>query len=148
MWGATGSILGPLLFSLLKKSNIILYADDTVIFTPDKNSKDVAEKLNDDLKNLSSFFAENNLVVNLKKSKTEFALFGSHQKWTKTDTIEIDMTSQKIVESDRYIYLGITLDENLNLLSQFENAQKGIFKNQVTCKSAYEYQPKNCWNHL
>ena len=52
-----GSILGPLLFSFLingidlqlKKSNIILYADDTVIFTSDKNSKEVAEKLNDDL---------------------------------------------------------------------------------------------------
>ena len=129
-----GSILGPLLFSILindidsqlKKSNIILYADDTVIFTSDKNSKEVAEKLNDDLQNLGSFFVENNLVVNLKKSKTEFVLFGSHQKLAKTDAIEINMIGQKIVESDRYEYLGITLDKNLNLLGQFEKMYKKV----------------------
>ena len=129
-----GSILGPLLFSLLindidlqlKKSNIILYADDNVIFTSDKNSKEVAEKLNDDLKYLNDFFVENKMVVNLKKSKTEFVLFGSHQKLAKADEIEINMNNQKIVESDRYEYLGMQLDKNLNLLSQFEKMYKKV----------------------
>ena len=59
-----GSILGPLLFSLLindnelqlKKSNIIRYADDTVVFKSDMDSKEVAEKLNDVLQNLGRFF--------------------------------------------------------------------------------------------
>ena len=112
----------------MKKSNIILCADDTVIFTSDKNSKEVAKKLNDDLKCLGGFFVENNLVVNLKKSKTEFVLFGNHQKLAKAD--EIDFRSRliviikKIVESDRYEYLGMQLDKNLNLLSQFEKCIK------------------------
>ena len=111
----------------LEKSNIILYADDTVIFALEKNCNEIAEKLNDDIKNLGSFFVENNLVVNLKKSKTEFVLFGSHQKLARTDAIEINMTGgQKIVETDRYEYLGITLDKNLNLLSQFEKMFKKV----------------------
>ena len=53
-------------------------------------------------------------------------LFGSHQKLAKTDTVEINMTDQKIVESDRYEHLGITLDKNLNLLSQFEKMYKKV----------------------
>eukprot|EP00112_Aurelia_sp_Birch-Aquarium-sp1_P020323 Seg521.5 transcript_id=Seg521.5/GoldUCD/mRNA.D3Y31 product="putative RNA-directed DNA polymerase from transposon BS" protein_id=Seg521.5/GoldUCD/D3Y31 len=108
-----GSILGPLLFSLLinyinlqlNNSSIILYADDTVIFTSDKNSNHIAEKLNDDIKNLGSFFVKNNLVLNLKESKTEFLLFGSYQKLAKTDTIEINMTGKKTVESEIRIHL-------------------------------------------
>ena len=32
--------------------------------------------------------------------------------------------SQKIVESDRYEYLGIILDKNLNPLSQFDKMYK------------------------
>ena len=129
-----GSILSPLLFSLLingidmqlKKGNIILYADDTVIFASDKNSKEAAEKLNNDLKYLGGFFVENNLVVNLKKSKTEFVLFGSHQKLAKADEIEVSINNQKIVKSDRYEYLGMQLDKNLNMLSQFEKMYKKV----------------------
>ena len=93
----------------LKRNNIILYADDTVIFTSDKNSKEVAKKLNDDLKYLGSFFVENNLIVNLKTSKTELVLFGSHQKLAKADRIEITMNSQKIVESVNTNTLGYNL---------------------------------------
>ena len=66
------------------------------------------------------------ITLNYKKSKTEFVLFGSHQKLAKTDTIEINMTGQKIVESDRYKYLGIILDKNLNLLSQFDKMYKKV----------------------
>ena len=110
----------------LIKSNIILYADDTVIFTSDKNSKEVPEKLNNDLKYLGGFFVENNLVVNLKKSKTEFMLFGSHQKLAKADEIKVNINNHKIVKSDRYEYLGVQLDDNLNMLSQFEKMYKKV----------------------
>ena len=58
-----GSILGPILFSLLindiglqlEKCSVILHADDTVIFPPGKNSAVVAEKLNHDLTTLGNF---------------------------------------------------------------------------------------------
>ena len=76
-----GSILGPLLFSLFvndidlhfEKANVIIYADDAVLSTSNKTNKEIAEGLNDDLEGLGSFFVENNLVVNLKKSKTDLS---------------------------------------------------------------------------
>ena len=61
-----GSILGPFLFNLLlsgiglqlAKSRVILYADDTAIFAPEKNSTVVTDKLNHGLATLDSFFIE------------------------------------------------------------------------------------------
>ena len=64
----------------LEKCRMILYADDTVIFAAGKNSAVVAEKLNHDLATLGNFFNDNSLVVNFKKSKAEFLLFGSHTR--------------------------------------------------------------------
>ena len=73
-----GSILRPLLFVLLindidsqlKHCSILLYADDTVILTADKNCKVIEESLNTDLNKITNWFSGNNLIMNLKKRKT------------------------------------------------------------------------------
>ena len=62
-----GSILGPLLFILLindidhqlNSCKILLYADDTVVFTSSKNQETIEENLNSDLSNLAAWFYEN-----------------------------------------------------------------------------------------
>ena len=64
-----GSILGPLLFVLLindidsqlKHCSILLYSDDTVIFTADKNCKVIEERLNTDLSKITDWFSDNDL---------------------------------------------------------------------------------------
>ena len=74
-----GSILGPMLFILLindidqqlNSCKILLYADDTVVFTSSKKQETIEKNLNSDLSNLTNWFYEN-LVVNLKQGKTEF----------------------------------------------------------------------------
>lgn len=67
-------------------------------------------KLNSDLKNLGSFFIENNLTLscNIKKVKTELTLSEAISKVSKTDTIDMTMTGQNIFESNRYEHLRIT----------------------------------------
>ena len=83
--------MGQILFSLLEndtglqleKCSVILYVDDTVIFTSGKNSAVVAEKLNHEFTTFGNFFDDNSHVVNFKKSKTELLLFGSHQRLSK-----------------------------------------------------------------
>ena len=75
-----GSILGPLLFTIhindlnhvFQKSKLILYADNSVVFYSARNIQDVQQVLNNDRQELSRWFNENNLVVNMKKGKTEF----------------------------------------------------------------------------
>ena len=80
-----GSILGPLLFlihindisTLLKSSDILLYADDMVIFSSHKNPQYLREVLNADFQNLLRWLRSNDLIINLKPGKTETILFAT-----------------------------------------------------------------------
>ena len=72
-----GSILGPLMFILLvndietnlKLCDIIVYADNTVLFYAGKTSTEIENTLSSELEQIACWFNENNLVINLKKSK-------------------------------------------------------------------------------
>ena len=77
---ATQSILGPLLFTLLlindidlqpNHCEIILYADDVVIYCAHKNCDNIASQLNADIDQVAQWLVKNKLVVNLKRTKTE-----------------------------------------------------------------------------
>lgn len=81
-----GSILGPLMFliyindlpSSLNSSDCILYADDTTIFSSDKDLNNLLAKLNTDVAKLVSWCKNNLLKIN--HVKTTFMLFHSSQK--------------------------------------------------------------------
>lgn len=78
-----GSIPGPLLFlifindlpQILTHAHCLLYADDTTIFTSDKRSGALQDKLNADLANVHSWCVKNKLTIN--PSKTTFMIFHS-----------------------------------------------------------------------
>ena len=88
-----GSILGPLLFLLflkdfaeqLMKSKCIQYADDTVISFADSDAPTIQKVLNEEVENLKNYFCKNELVLNLKKGKTETMLFGTAKRLSNTD---------------------------------------------------------------
>ena len=73
-----GSILGPLLFTILtndidknlRQCEMTLYADDSVLYVGGKTCDVIEEKLNSDLEQIANWFVQNNLVVNPKKTKT------------------------------------------------------------------------------
>ena len=77
-----GSILGPLLFllyvnDLQKASSIvkpIMFADDTNIFFSDKHITSLFSTMNNELKNIQSWFNSNKLSLNA--SKTIYIYFG------------------------------------------------------------------------
>jgi len=107
-----GSILGQILFLLylndledhLQHSKVIKFADDTVIYVADPSFEIVEKKLNEDLEALSKFFDENELIINLKKNKTESVLFGTSKK-LKSSPGELDIRYQqtKISATNTYI---------------------------------------------
>ena len=109
-----GSILGPLLFLIsfndveesLQYCNIIMYADDTVIFTSGKSLKEIEESLTSDFNRIANWMTENELVINTKKGKTECMLFGTPQR-TKEQTLDIVYQLNKIGSTNTYKYLGV-----------------------------------------
>ena len=88
-----GSVLGPLLFMLLindidlqlQKCEILLYADDTVVFTSDKTCEIIESNLNSDLTNLARWFSDNHLVLNHKKRENRTCIIWNEQESTSKD---------------------------------------------------------------
>ena len=82
------SILGPLLFTYIyndfidhvPNSEVIMYADVTVIYVGDKDVNKIREHLNEDLRNISDRHRKNKLIINLNKGKTEVILSCSAQQ--------------------------------------------------------------------
>ena len=111
-----GSILGPLLFILflndlpeqLKHSRIIKYADDTVIYLSDKDVVVIIEnELIEDLSRISTYFNENELIINLKKGKTMAMLSGTTKRLsgvTKQFTVTYRIASNKCPTSIKRLH--------------------------------------------
>ena len=72
----------------------IEYADDTVVYVAHQNLETINETLNNELCKLQAYFRNNELVLNLKKGKTETVLFGTAKRLSKqiqnSLSVEID----------------------------------------------------------
>ena len=97
------------------------HVDDTIIFCENGRLPTIEHQLDEDLKNLSRWFKENELLINLKPSKTELLLFGTSQHIAKTNkNFEVKFNNQYINERKSYKYLGVEVDRTLNLNSYFD----------------------------
>ena len=123
-----GSILGPLLVNdlqfELEKCHLIMYADDTVIYYSDKNTPEIQAVINHEAERVQRWVAENCLVLNLKKGKTEFVLYGS--RLSNQPPCEIKINSVELNHPVSYKYLGVILDNHLNCNSHFDRVYKRI----------------------
>ena len=128
-----GSIHGPLLFIIfandivdhVKHSSLIKYADDTVLYTPGKDIIIIENKLSKDMSSLAAWFNENELILNLKKGKTEAMLFGSSKRLsTVKKSLEVKFNNETIKVTTSYKYLGVELDPALTLNQHFNNSYK------------------------
>ena len=83
-----GSILGLPLFNLyfndfvdyVSMANVLLYADDTVLYFAGKDIGIIERTLTRELKEVARYLDENELVINLKEGKTEVMLFGTAKR--------------------------------------------------------------------
>ena len=128
-----GSILGPLLFiiffndllDIIVHSEIIQYADDTVIFFGDKCTKTIENALNVDLQSVAKYCEENELILNLKAGKTEVMLLGTAKRIKLYgENLTIIYNNSKINCVSQYVYLGNLIDQHLNLSSNFDRSYK------------------------
>ena len=110
------AILGLLLFIIYmndlslsqKKSNVILYADDTVV-----KSRSSASKIDDDhdkaLDNVNDWLIKNKLTLDREKTKS-MLFVKKNQKNVVSRTF---IKNTKIEEKQSFKYLGITIDNEL-----------------------------------
>ena len=129
-----GLIIGPLLFLLqfnnvhkvLKHSQIITYADDTVMYMSSSSLNEIEKKLSEDLNSLKSWFDGNELVINLNKGKTETMIFGTSKRLNKLESreMEINLNGVKVSATSSYKYLGVHLDPTLNFEDHFNKIYK------------------------
>ena len=124
--------MGPLLFIIfindlsdyIVQTSVILYADDTVLYVSHKSEEKIENNLNQDVQNLLSYFRENELVINLKKVKTETMLFGATKCLETAWEIDVSYKSQRINFTETYNYLGNIVNHHLNFSKNFEKLYK------------------------
>jgi hypothetical protein len=90
-----GSILGPLLFvifvndlpSVFSKCQVLMYADDTVIYCTSKTVPEIEQILTNEFACLCQWLLDNNLFLNVKK--TECLLFGTAPRLSKVNDFTV-----------------------------------------------------------
>ena len=114
-----GSILGPMLFLLyvndvstnLMHSNVLLYADDTVIFAKHEDEGMAHLWVSSDLELLQKWCNRNQLTINLKKAK--LMLFGTKNMLKHSIKSDVILAGMKLQYVKHFCYLGIKLEDTL-----------------------------------
>lgn len=123
-----GSILGALLFvlyindmpNILNKCEIVLYADDTLIFTEGESEQICYNNLNEDMNNVSIWLKMNKLKLN--ESKTKIMEVNSDSN------IIFKINNQIIEKVNQIKYLGFIIDKNLKFKNHIDYICKKIGK--------------------
>ena len=94
-----------------------MYADDTVIYYSDKTTEAIQNNLQNDFRSLSTYMYSNELIMNLKKGKTEIMLFGTDQRIRRQEnqSINIQHNYHTVTMTKSYKYLGVLLTNSLNM---------------------------------
>ena len=120
-WGVPqGSILGPFLFLLyindlqdvLIDQNVYLYADDTVIFSTDKDLRLAHFNVQRNMSNVLSWCQQNKLTINIKKNKV--MTFGTNNMLKRAHPPPIRLGNDELQYVLNLNYLGVKLDNKLN----------------------------------
>ena len=111
-----GSILGPLLFllymnditSTCKECKPILFADDTTLLYQHSDLDSLRQKINNELKLLSDWFACNKLSLNIEK--TQYVLFEKSKGTSAANSDDLMINGKKITYVKNVKFLGIHID--------------------------------------
>lgn len=106
--------------NVLQKSEIVLYADDTLIFTEGESDEQCHETLMRDLENINKWLKMNKLKLN--ESKTKIMALN-------TNSVSVYKINNVTIERVKQIkYLGFIIDEHLNFKEHIDYICKKIGK--------------------
>ena len=149
-----GSILGPLLFLVYindltagLKCNVILFADDTSLFTIVQDSATVANDMNHDLELIKQWANDWRMSFNPDPQKQAVELIFSKKR------IEIDhsvvlFNDILVKQVKEHKHLGIVLDSKLSFSAHIKSAISKTRKGIGLLKYLSKYLPKHTLNEL
>ena len=134
---AQGSCLGPLLFNIfcndiytyIRSCKLILFADDTTLHESHRNMNYLTHMVQEDIKNLDSWFKANKLSLNTQKSVVMMFLPRTTDENLKHPIIKIDTVSLPVVSQTKF--LGITIDNKLSWKEHINNIIRKISINKI-----------------
>ena len=111
-----GSILGPLLFIVyindlprcVKHFSVNMYGDDTVLYLAGPTVDNLTFYINQDLQCLSEWLEDNNLVLNV--SKTKCVLFTSRRHKERDCILNLNLLGKSISCETTFKYLDVVFD--------------------------------------
>ncbi len=134
-----GSILGPLLFIIYINDiahannlfNFIIYANDTTLSTTleivlkNNPNLNIDTTLNNELEQISDWLKVNKLSLNIAKCK--YMIFHMPQK--KVKPLQLLVENTIVEKAEEFYFLGLTLNEHMNLKSYINNLSNKISRN-------------------
>ena len=85
----------------------------------------IESRLSADMQSISNWCSNNEVILNLKKGKTELMMFGTAKNLSSQPiALDVKYNNQTVHVTSLYKYLGILLTPSLNLNLQFEKKMK------------------------
>ena len=129
-----GSVLGPLLFiafinDLMNLENCYLFADDCLLLTSGSSPHNCKVEMENKLNAASQWYKQNQLTLNA--SKTDVMTISSNKL---PDVPDIKFGDLVIKQSDKLKYLGVYLDNRLNMNAHVKRLKQKLYP-VITCFS-------------
>ena len=99
---------------MIWRALLLVYADASIILVSDKDPRVVSRELSKDLESCNHWLIDHQLSLHV--GKTECILFGSHVKLKRASDFKIKYNEQDICPQDCINYLGVTIDQLINMV--------------------------------
>ena len=124
-----GSTFGPLMWNIFQNdlpniisdANVSMYVDDHQVFVAHETMKRVEKILVDNGEKMTKWYQDNLLKVNCDKYQA--MVLGNPKGERNTD---LDISGEKVEQSQHIKILGVTLDENLNFKDHLRSVCKKV----------------------